>query len=435
MEPLISNFTLVVSLFILTYGLIIFFYNRKTIFIWIAIVIFFIAQVLNPLQALAAINWNVLGIYVGMLFISELFIYSKAPEVMAEKIVSKSPKLWIAMLGVCALAGFISIVVENVAVVLIIAPVAFYIADKLKIHPGPLIIGIAVSSNLQGVATMIGDPPSLLLADYAGLRFNDFFVFLGKPSLFFAVQIAAFASLFVLFFFYRKYSSNIKKLKPDRIVSWLPITVFVIMIAVLVLMSLHHYHGQNETIKFLKDNEVGLICLLSGLLMWGWYYSENKKDFIPMIKRFDWDTALFLMGVFIMVEALVQVGFMEWFAVVISGLTGNNILIAFILIIVSSVLLSGFVDNVPFIAAMLPVVDRMAEIMGISPYLFFFGLVIGASVGGNITPVGASANIVAMGMLKNRRFKVTFWDFMKIGLPFTIVSVLASTLFIWLMYR
>jgi Na+/H+ antiporter NhaD/arsenite permease-like protein len=432
MEGVISY--LVVALFILTYILIVFFYHKKTYFVWATSLIILLLGVLTPLEAIKAVYWNVIGIYVGMLFISEAFIYSKIPDFMAERFVHNAHRAWIALLGVCFLSGLISIAVENVAVVLIMAPIAFFIAERLRINPISLLIGIAVSSNLQGVATMIGDPPSLLLTSYAKLNFNDFFIFQGRPGLFFAVQIGAILSLFVLYFFFRKYHQKTEKILGARIRSHFPGFLLLLMIFLLAVTSFTPYIGSSPIMSFLNQYKAGFICLLTGLVAWIWYYDANRKDFKPMVKRLDWETGLFLVAIFILVESLVKVNFMETVASFIASLTGNNLFLAFNIILWSSVLFSGFVDNVPYIAAMLPVVGNLAVMMGVEPYLLLFGLVIGASVGGNITPVGASANIVAMGLLKKKGYKPNFWQFVKIGLPFTLVAVLASAGFIWLMF-
>jgi Na+/H+ antiporter NhaD/arsenite permease-like protein len=432
MEGFISY--LVVALFILTYILIVFFYHKKTYFVWATSLIVLLLGVLTPLEALKAIDWNVIGIYVGMLFISEVFIYSKIPDFMAERFVHNANRAWIALLGVCFLSGLISIAVENVAVVLIMAPIAFFIAERLRINPISLLIGIAVSSNLQGVATMIGDPPSLLLTSYAKLNFNDFFFFHGKPGLFFAVQIGAILSLFVLYFFFRKYHQKTEKILGARIRNRFPGFLLLLMIFLLAVTSFISYDGSSGFLSFLNQYKAGFICLITGLVAWIWYYDQNRKDFMPMVKRLDWETGLFLIAIFILVESLVKVNFMETAASFIASLTGDNLFLAFNIILWSSVLFSGFVDNVPYIAAMLPVVGNLAGMMGVQPHLLLFGLVIGASVGGNITPVGASANIVAMGLLKKKGYKPSFWQFMRIGLPFTLVAVLASAGFIWLMF-
>ncbi|MFC1704947.1 SLC13 family permease, partial [Nanoarchaeota archaeon] len=353
---------------------------------------------------------------------------------LAERFVHKASRAWIALLGVCFLSGLISAAVENVAVVLIMAPIAFFIAERLRINPINLIIGIAISSNLQGVATMIGDPPSLLLTSYAKLNFNDFFVFDGKPGLFFAVQIGAIASLVVLYFFFKNYHQETEKILGARIRSHFPGFLLVLMIVLLALTSMTHYSGSSSALSFIDEYKAGFICLITGLIAWIWYYDENKEDFMPMAKRLDWETGLFLIAIFVLVESLVKVSFMETTASFIASLVGNNAFLAFNVILWSSVLFSGFVDNVPYIAAMLPVVGNLAKFMGVAPHLLLFGLVIGASVGGNITPVGASANIVAMGLLKKKGYKPSFWQFVKIGLPFTIIAVIASAGFVWLMF-
>lgn len=434
LENLINSFNIVVFIFILTYILIIIYYNHKTKIIWTSIALLFILQIINIKESLFAINWNVILIYIGMLFISEMFIFSRVPNILAEKIVLWSPKVWIAMLGVCAFSGIMSIAVENVAVVLIVAPVAVFIAQKAKISPIPLIIGIAICSNLQGVATMIGDPPSLLLANYANLNFMDFFFFQEIPGLFFIVQIAFIAGLIVLYLFYKKNKKHMENLKPEKMVSLFPSIIFLIMIFFMITLSFFDYHGTNTFVHFLDIYKIGLICLLAGIVVWVWYSKYEPKNFLPITKTLDWDTALFLIGIFIIVQSLIKIGFISWFASKIALLCGGNVFLAYNVIIWSSVIFSGFVDNVPFIAAMLPVVGNVAEIMGIPPYLFFFGLVIGASVGGNITPVGASANIVAMGILKKRGYKTKFIDFVKIGLPFTLASVISSTMIIWFLF-
>src|SRR5574344_520718 len=136
----------------------------------------------------ALINWNVLMIYVGSMIIAALFIYSKVPSRIADLIVLHSPNTGIAVVLILAMTGFISIFVENVATVLVIAPIAIALSKKLKLNPIPFMIGLAVMSNLEGTATLVGDPPSMIFASYAGYNFNDFFIHQGKISVFFIVQ-------------------------------------------------------------------------------------------------------------------------------------------------------------------------------------------------------------------------------------------------------
>jgi len=414
--------------FVITYVFIVRYYNKKVWVIWSGVLLAFILGAVTTTSAWNSINWNVIGIYVGMLFIAEALIESKMPDYIAIWVTNKSKKVWSAMLFVCAVTGILSIVIENVACILIVAPIAFSIAKRIRVSPIPLIIGAAISSNLQGVATLIGDPPSMLLAGHAGLNFNDFFIFQGKPSLFFAVQLGMIASLIVLYFFFRKYNDDVRRFKEVKIKSKFPSIVLVAMIIALALSS----SLNNGTTA-----SIGLICILFGSMSLLWLLRENKrreKNLVRTIFRMDWATGLFIIAVFIMVESLSSTGTINDIADIIIRITGNNVFFAFVTLVFISMVMSAVVDNVPYVVAMLPVTQIIAEQAAVPPYVFYFGLLIGASVGGNITPVGAAANIVGVGLLKNRGYKTTFWDFMKIGLPFTVVSVIVSTGFIWMMY-
>jgi len=181
---------------------------------------------------------------------------------------------------------------------------------------------------------------------------------------------------------------------------------------------------------------VGIICMLFGMASLFWIWFTEKKGVVERIKAMDWETAFFLMAIFLLVEGLVSVGLIDDLGNFIFSLTGTNVFLAFNLIIWMSVFFSAFVDNVPYIVTMLPVVDHIASGFNLPHVrtLFLFGLVLAASVGGNITPVGASANIVALGQLKNKGYHVNFWQFVRIGLPFTIVSVGVAELLLWFIW-
>ena len=411
-----------VFLFILTYAFAIAYYNKKFIFVWISAILLLILGIMSPIEAFKSINWNVLGIYFGMLFISELFVFSKIPDAIAVYFINKARKVSTVLILIALLSGFISIAIENVAVVLIVAPIALSITRRLKVSPVPVLTAIAVSSNLQGVATLIGDPPSMLMAGFAKMTFNDFFSFNHKPSLFFAVQIGALASIVVLYFVFRSYNHPHKKFREIKPAAILPGILILLLIFALAVSS-----SFDPEFRYLAGS-VTAIFAVAALF---WYAHSNSKDFLPMVKRVDWETGFFLIGIFILVQSLVKVGFVEDVAKVLSSFTHQSIILTFFIIILVSLVFSAFIDNVPFIATMLPVVKSIAFIINVNPTLFYFGLLIAASVGGNITPLGASANIVAMGIAKKEGYKTKFWDFVKIGLPFTLVSTAASCIFIY----
>lgn len=174
--------------------------------------------------------------------------------------------------------------------------------------------------------------------------------------------------------------------------------------------------------------------MVAGIIAMLWKKFVAKGNIIKSIRSLDWDTTIFLVGIFILVGSITVNGWIDVFSNYLSSLVGSNIFLGYTLIVFISVFLSAFIDNVPFLAAMLPVAVSMSDNLGINPSLFLFGLLIGASLGGNITPIGASANIVACSLLKKEGYEVTFKDFVKIGLPFTLTAVTAAYLFVWFIW-
>jgi len=428
MEP-IKIFT--IFLFVLTYFFIIRNYDKKARVVWISVLILISTTILSPGEAWISINWNVILLYFGMLFVSEVFLYSKMPDYLASLFASKTKSTTIAMLVICAFTSFLSILLENVACVLLVAPIALSIAKKLKMRPVPLFVGMAISSNLQGVGTLIGDPPSMLLGGFMNLTFNDFFILNAKPSIFFAVQVGAIVSLFVLYFFFKKFNAKMPKIKRDNYTSIVPtLLVIALVVALIFSSSLGGTEGEGG-----GTNIAGILCVVFGMLCYAWYMWRTKDYKVgKYIKKLDWQTGVFLIGIFVLVQSLSSTGVVGDITNSISALGGDNPFLTFQIVVWVSVLMSAFIDNVPFVVLMLPVTASLTQSLGTNPYLLPFGLLLGASVGGNVTPVGAAANIVSMGIMKNHGFKPTFGEFVKIGLPFTIAATLASTTFIWIIF-
>ncbi len=372
------------------------------------------------------VSWNVVALFFGTLILAELFLLSRMPAVIAERLVDRAKTVRGAMLVICTLAGFISMFVENVAVVLLVAPVALSLADKLKISPVRLLILIALASNLQGTATLIGDPPSMILAGYLKLTFNDFFFYHGKPGIFFAVQVGGLAALGVSAYILRNHKESIKMIPLEKVRSWIPTVFLCFLVLGLSLTSVF-----DPDFKWLAGT-LTMVLAIAALLWYrlGAHWGSTKK----LIRTLDWDTTFFLIGVFIVVGALSSSGWLDVVAKGLATAAGGNIMLSFIMIVSVSMVISGFVDNVPFLLAMIPVTQKMADTMAVPVPLLMFGLLIGACLGGNITPIGASANVVAVGMLKKRGHIVSFAEFMKIGIPYTLAAVAASAVFVWLVW-
>ena len=373
------------------------------------------------------INWNILMIYVGSMIIAALFIYSRVPARIADALVTISPSTGIAVVLILAMTGIISIFVENVATVLVMAPIALALSRKLKLNPVPFMIGLALMSNLEGTATLVGDPPSMIFASYAHYTFNDFFVSQGKISIFFFIQAGL---LIGCIFFYCFFSKAKEKATVDKedVISYVPLWLLLIMITGLAIIS------------FLSS-ELGYSsgCLILGLGLIGlvWYHLKQKKTYgevWDLVKELDWETIAFLIGIFVVVGAISETGLLGDFALWLAHVTGGSKFLGFLLILLFSILISGFVDNVPYIIVMLPVAGNLAQAMGIQKELFMFALLIGSCLGGNLTPFGASANVVAMGILKKEGHPITFPGFLKISAPFTVLTTAAAAALLWLIW-
>jgi len=412
------------AVFVLCYVLFVFLPGKRS---WVACAggaLLIATGVLTWHEALVEkISWNVMGLFFGTLILAEIFMMSRVPAVMAEWLVDKAKSTRGAMLILCVLAGVISMFVENVAVVLLLAPVALSLADKLKISPVPLLIGIAVSSNLQGTATMIGDPPSMILAGYMRMGFWDFFVYDGRLSIFFAVQIGAIASLLVMAWLFRQHRTKSVLLAQEKARSWIPAYLLGLLVVGLSFATLF-----DPEFKWFA----GTYTLILGAIALVWFRKIARWGSVRALgKTLDWDTTLFLIGIFVLVGGLSDSGWMDKLAVGMSGWVGSNVALAFTVIVLFSVIVSGFVDNVPFLLVMIPVAQKVADQIGAPIPLLMFGLLIGACLGGNLTPIGASANVVTLGILKKRGYQVGFKEFMRIGIPFTVAAVLSACALVW----
>lgn len=416
-----------VVVFILCYALFVLLPKRRSLVACAGAVVAVLTGPLTWHEAFTeSIQWNVVALFFGTLVLAELFMQSHMPSVMAEFLVRKTRTAMGAMLGICALSSFLSVFVENVAVVLLVAPVAISLARKLKTSPVRLLIAVAVCSNLQGTATLIGDPPSMILAGYMKLSFNDFFVYQGKAGIFFAVQAGALAALAVLVWLFRAHREEVHGVAQEKVRAWTPTVLLAIL--VLVLSSASAFDPE---FKWLAGT-VTMILAAAGLVWFRLFprWTSTRE----LVRTLDWDTTFFLIGVFVLVGSLSDSGWLDTLASAISAHVGGNLLYAFAAIVVVSVAVSAFVDNVPFLLAMIPVVQRVADGLHVPVPLLMFALLIGSCLGGNITPIGASANVVTMGMLKKQGYVVSFREFAAVGLPFTVAAVLAASIFVWFVW-
>lgn len=436
---------IVLALAILMYVFVIIFQNKKVWFTTGAVFLLLILGIIFPGQVFSEglassgrftvishslfelINWNILMIYVGSMIIAALFIYSKVPAIIADRIVSHSPNTGIAVVLILAMTGIISIFVENVATVLVMAPIAMALSKKLKLNPIPFMIGLAVMSNLEGTATLVGDPPSMIFASYSGYNFNDFFVHQGKLSIFFIIQVGMIVGCIFFYCIFGRVKEK-AQIEKDTAISYVPLILLLLMIFGLAGISFFSTELGYSSGCFVLG--LGII----GLLWYKFSQKKNASELWTLVKELDWETIFFLIGIFVVVGAISETGLLQDFAVFIEKLIGGNVFLGFVLILAFSVLISGFVDNVPYIIVMLPVAQALATNIGVAQEIYMFALLVGSCLGGNLTPFGASANIVAMGILKKEGYPVNFGGFLKISAPFTILTTVASALVLWLIW-
>ena len=439
--------------------------------LWVGVVLLLLLGVYQPAadspyttsvwNLLCHINWNVLMILAGAMVVAQFFIQSRVPVLLADLIVKHLKTVGGAALGVCALSSFLSAFIDNVTTVLIVAPVALELARRLKASPVPFIIGLAISSNLQGTATLIGDPPSLILANGLRLNFLDFFFFQGKPGIFWMVQLGAVGSMLVLWvLFFRKYKAPAEEATPTRVTSWFPTWLLAAMVLALSAVSQVDIPGGE---KFAN----GTVCVLAALVGIVWHARSRRRETadgdessapapsgatngfrrtLNTVLKVDFQTVALLAAIFALTFALSETGFIKAVAEWITSVVGANRLLTFTLIVWLSVGFSAVIDNIPYTAVMLPTVLRIASDLerteGAPPdiaaspthILFAFGLLVGACLGGNISPVGASANIVGVGILRKEGHDVSFWKFVGMGLPFTIAATLPAYVALWLLW-
>ena len=418
-------FTLIV--FILMYVLMLIFSKRRMFVALGAAIVLVIAGMLSPVGALKAIDWNVILMIGGTMGIVSLFIESGMPERMGQLLLRHVPNACWAVIALSLFSGFISAFVDNVATLLMLAPVGIAISKELKLNPVPVLISISVSSNLQGAATLVGDTTSIMLGGYANMDFTQFIFWHGRPSIFFAVELGALATIPVLLWLFRRDKAPIPRGKETEVTDYFPTVLMIGVVVLLIAASFIHNKPHITN---------GLICVV--LCVIGLVRAMIKRKSLDPLKlvasEMDYQTLLMLAGLFIVIAAVSEVGIIDRIADIFSMASGSSLLLLYILIVGVSVILSAFIDNIPYVAAMLPVVSSIAASKGIDPIVFYFGLLTGATLGGNITPFGASANITAIGILRKEGYEVRNKDFFRIGLPFTFVAVVVGAVFIWLVW-
>lgn len=391
-------------------------------------IIYCLLGIVSTAEIGPAIDFNVIFMIVGTMVVVDYFIDSKMPNRLSEILLGKSKNVRMAIILMSLFAGIVSAFIDNVATVLMITPVGMAICRKLDINPTGMILAIAVSSNLQGAATLVGDTTSIMLGTYAKMDFTDFFFMQGKPGIFFAVELGALATILVMRIIFKNQNEPVSGGAYVEIESSWPSVMLIGIVVALIAASF---------IPNKPSMTNGLICVSFALISMLIDFAKNKKirKIWKKLLNVDTETIILLASMFVVIRGVQNVGLIKDASEFIGSLGQGNIFILYTAIVWISVLVSAFVDNIPYVATMLPVVQEISLSLGISPYLLYFGLLSGATLGGNITPVGASANITATGILRQAGYDVKFKDFAKIGIPFTLTAVIVGYVFLWIVWR
>lgn len=420
--------TAALLIFIVVYVLLLLLPNYRAISALAAAGIFILLGIVPLGEAAEAIDWNVLLMLAGTMGTVDLFIRSNMPNRLSDRLVALLPSVKWLIIALALFAGLVSAFVDNVATVLMLAPVGMAIARKLGISPVAPILAIAVSSNLQGAATLVGDTTSILLGGHMGLDFMDFFAYEGRPGMFWVVELGALATVPVMLFLFRKEKGKLYGTELTPVTDYLPTVLLGGTVITLIAASF---------IPNKPDITNGVICMayfLAGLAVEVGSGRLNRSLTADVLKAIDYETLALLAGLFLVIRGIERVGIIDDLSRIIARLGGGNLFLTYTIIVWASVLISAFVDNIPYTATMLPVVGGVAASLGVDQAVLCFGLLTGATLGGNLTPVGASANIAACGILRREGCEVSTGQFMRIGVPFTLVAVMTGYLLVWLFF-
>lgn len=406
------------AIFVVTYVLAV---SRvvKIAYVSVAAALLLIAtRILTPHEVFfQALKWDVLGIYWGFMMVSIAFMDSGVPTLLAERILRAAHTERHAILFLAVITASLSIWMENVGVVLMMAPIALQISRRLNSSLFAYMIVIGISSNVVTTVTMVADPPSIILALETGMKFKDFYWFLGRPGLGTLTVVAVTVAMLTLLLQFRGMSRPIDLPLEYVKVTWGATILFVVAVAAL---AFGHERGLSP----------GIVGAAAGAVaLW-----LNRARFRAMFVEFDWNSFAFIMGIFVVVHSLRSTGLLTEFAGLLHGVGLRTPALAMAALVWIAVAVSSFVDNVPFTVLMIPVAQDLAKLLGISAWPLLYGMLIGTGSGGNITPVGATANVFACGYLEKHGYKVPLGAYMKISVPFTVAAVATAHLLLALFW-
>jgi len=411
----------------------------KTIAAVLGAALMIITQQISYEHALEKVDLNVIFVLIGMMIVVNILASTGVFEWMSIKLAQRAKGNGVViMVALCLVTAGLSAILDNVTTVIIIAPVTILVTQLLEIPTSPLLILLAIFSNTGGTATLIGDPPNILIGSQTHLSFNDFLVHMGPIALLITLLTAALSMVV----FRKRYhvAENVKSrlnmadpsaaiIHRGRLNAALP---------VLGLIFLGFFVGHSIGL------ETGIVALAGAFLMG----LVCRMDLHHCLAKVEWGTILFFVGLFMLVGGLEEKGVFEYMGHELVRLTGGNLLITALAILWFSAVMSAIVDNIPLVISFIPILKAVIPVFaanaGLNPESpealvqiaepLYWSLALGACLGGNGTLIGASANVVIAHIANRNKYRLTFMDFTRTGLPIMIMSVALSTVYIWLRY-
>lgn len=417
-------FVLAITIFFVAYAVIVSERIHRTTVALSGGVLMIVLGVLHQKDAFAAIDFNTIGLLIGMMIIvlitkkTGLFQYV---AIQAAKVAKGDPVRILIYLSL--ITAVFSALLDNVTTIMLIAPVTFVIADNLRINPIPILITEIIMSNIGGTATLIGDPPNILIGSAAGLTFMDFIINL-TPIVLILIPVA----LFFMTLLYRKRLKTTDELK-QRVMAFDARSALkdkkllqksLIVLAVTIFGFLFHgtLHLEAATVALFG---AGLLLVIT---------NTHPED---ILKELEWTTIMFFAGLFVLVAGIEHVGFIEVMAEQLLNITQGSMVATTLSILWGSAFFSAFIDNIPFVATMIPLVNELGA-ANLNVDILWWALALGADMGGNGTLIGASANLVAAGLAEKAGEHLKFKDFFKVGFTVMIITMIISTGYIWIRY-
>ncbi len=419
-----ANFLPAIIIFLVAYGIIISEKLNRTVVALLGALAMVVFHILSQEEAFHVIDFNTIGLLVGMMTIVNILKRTGIFQYIAIKTAKLSKgSPWKIMLYFSVVTAVASALLDNVTTILLIAPVTFVITETLGLNPVPFLITEVLTANIGGTATLIGDPPNIMIGGATNLSFMDFLVNLGP-----VVVVIFIVVLFLLKFIYgsqlkisEENKAKIAEFDETKTITD-PVLLKksgIVLLGTILGFAIHQSFGlESATIALLG---AGILLLI------------GKVDVEEILTEVEWPTIFFFMGLFIMVGALEEIGVIEVVANQLISLTQGNVFVTTMLILWVAAIASAFLDNIPFVATMIPLIHSIGA-TGMDTTSLWWALALGACLGGNGSVVGATANVIVSGMLHKKGYKLTFGDFLKIGFPIMLVSVVISMIYLILFY-